>query len=103
MLVHCSKESERREKLRRVAGGRLDFRKLLDTPEGTGVSSRWIVLFGSPTSILSGQGPTLRVGLVQSCLVQMAARDLGESVKLLCLGFYSCKGFPKVCKYRSTA
>jgi hypothetical protein len=36
-------------------------------------------------------------------LVPTAARDLGESVELLCLGFYSCKGFPKVCKYRGTA
>ena len=43
MLVYCSKESERREELRRVGGGGLDFRKLLDTPEGAGVSSRWIV------------------------------------------------------------
>ena len=46
VLVHCSKESERREELRRVGGGTLDFRKLLDTPEGTGVSSRWIVRSG---------------------------------------------------------
>jgi hypothetical protein len=46
VLVHCSKESERREELRRVGGGTLDFRKLLDTPEGTGVSSRWIIRSG---------------------------------------------------------
>ena len=33
VLIHCPKESERREELRRVGGGSLDFRKLLDTPE----------------------------------------------------------------------
>jgi hypothetical protein len=40
------KESERREELRRVYGGRLDFTKLLDTSQGTGVSNRWIVRSG---------------------------------------------------------
>jgi hypothetical protein len=45
MLVHCLKESERREELRGVSGN-LDFRKLLDTPEGAGVTSRWIVRSG---------------------------------------------------------
>ncbi len=43
VLIHCSKEAERREELRGVGRGRLDFRKLLDTPAGAGVASRWIV------------------------------------------------------------
>lgn len=43
MLIHCSKEAERREELRGVGRGRLDFRKLLDTPAGARVASRWIV------------------------------------------------------------
>jgi len=43
ILIHCPKESEHREELRKVGGGRLDLRKLLDTPEGAKVTSRWIV------------------------------------------------------------
>jgi len=46
LLVHYPKQSEYREKLRKVSRGRLDFRKLLDTPEGAGVTSHWIVHSG---------------------------------------------------------
>ena len=37
MLVHCSKELIQREELRGVGRGRLDFRQLLDAPEGVGI------------------------------------------------------------------
>jgi hypothetical protein len=43
VLVHCLKKSEHRRELRRVGGGSLEFKKLLDTPERAGVTSRWIV------------------------------------------------------------
>jgi len=46
ILIHCKKEQIQRKELRRVSGGRLDFRKLLDTLEGAGVTSRWIVRSG---------------------------------------------------------
>ena len=46
ILIHCPKESEHREELRKIGGGRLDLRKLLDTPEGARVTSRWIVRSG---------------------------------------------------------
>ena len=46
ILIHCEKEQAQREELRRVGGGDLDFKKLLDTPEGAGVTSRWIVRSG---------------------------------------------------------
>jgi hypothetical protein len=46
VLIHCTQESERREELRRVGGGSLDFRRLLDTPEGAGVANRWVVRSG---------------------------------------------------------
>ena len=46
ILIHCKKERVRREELRRPNGGGLDFKKLLDTPEGAGVTSRWIVRSG---------------------------------------------------------
>jgi len=40
LLIHCQKEEIRREELKRIGGGRLDLKKLLDTPEGAGVASR---------------------------------------------------------------
>jgi len=40
LLVHCPKQSEYKGELRKVSRGRLDFRKLLDTPEEAGVTSR---------------------------------------------------------------
>jgi hypothetical protein len=46
MLIHCEKEQAQREELRRIGEGGLDFKKLLDTPEGAGVTSRWIVRSG---------------------------------------------------------
>ena len=46
MLVHCLRESGRREDLRRACGGRVDYKQLLDTPEGARVASRWVVRSG---------------------------------------------------------
>jgi hypothetical protein len=46
ILIHCEKERIQREELRRAGKGGLDFKKLLDTPEGAGVTSRWIVRSG---------------------------------------------------------
>jgi hypothetical protein len=46
LLIHCQKEELQREELRRVSGGRLDLRRLLDTPEGAGVASRWVLRSG---------------------------------------------------------
>jgi len=46
ILVHCQKEVARREELREVGSGRLDLRKLLDTPEGARVASRWVLRSG---------------------------------------------------------
>ena len=46
MLIHCQKEETQREELKIVGGGRLDLRKLLDTPEGAGVASRWVLRSG---------------------------------------------------------
>ncbi len=40
ILIHCKKEQVQREELRRANGGGLDFKKLLDTLEGAGVTSR---------------------------------------------------------------
>ena len=46
LLVYYPKQSEYRGELRRVSRDRLDFRKLLDTPEEAGVTSHWIVYSG---------------------------------------------------------
>jgi hypothetical protein len=46
VLIYCAKEFQRKEELRSTRGGSLDFRKLLDTPDGAGVASRWIVRSG---------------------------------------------------------
>jgi hypothetical protein len=46
MLIHRKKEQTQREELRRAGGGGLDFKKLLDTLEGAGVTSRWIIRSG---------------------------------------------------------
>jgi hypothetical protein len=46
VLIHCQKERGRREELKERCGGRLDLRKLLDTPEGAKVASRWILRSG---------------------------------------------------------
>ena len=40
LLIHCPKQSEYRGELRKVNRDCLDFRKLLDTPEEAGVTSR---------------------------------------------------------------
>ena len=42
VIVHCPREAERREELQ-GASRRLDLRRLLDTPEGVGVASWWII------------------------------------------------------------
>ncbi len=46
VLIHCEKEIEQRGELRKAGGGRLDLRKLLDTPEGARVAGRWVVRSG---------------------------------------------------------
>ena len=46
MLIHCNKEIVQREELKRASGGRLNLRKLLDTPEGARVTSRWVLRSG---------------------------------------------------------
>jgi hypothetical protein len=46
MLIHCNREDVQREELKRASGGRLDLRKLLDTPEGARVTSRWVLHSG---------------------------------------------------------
>jgi hypothetical protein len=46
MLVHCQKESTRRDELRTVCRGRIDFRRLLDTPEGARVVGQWVLRSG---------------------------------------------------------
>ncbi len=40
MLIHCEKEQAQRDELRRIGGGGLDFKKLLDTLDKAGVTSR---------------------------------------------------------------
>ena len=46
ILIYCKKEQVQREELRRVSGGCLDFKKLLNTLEKAGVTSHWIVYLG---------------------------------------------------------
>ena len=46
ILVHCPREVGRMIELRAVYRGRLDFRRLLDTPTGARVANRWIVQSG---------------------------------------------------------
>ena len=46
ILIHCNREDVQREELKRASGGRLDLRKLLDTLEGAGVASRWVLRSG---------------------------------------------------------
>jgi len=46
ILIHYKKEQVQREELRRVNKDGLDFKKLLNTPERVGITSRWIVYLG---------------------------------------------------------
>ena len=46
ILIYCKKEIARKEELRRVSRGRLNIKRLLDTPKGAGVTSRWILYSG---------------------------------------------------------
>jgi hypothetical protein len=46
VLIHCQREAARRGELREVDRGRLDLRKLLDTPKGARVASRWVLRSG---------------------------------------------------------
>jgi hypothetical protein len=51
LLIHCQKEEiqAHREELKKAGGGRLDLRKLLDTPDGAGAASRWVLRLGRLT------------------------------------------------------
>jgi hypothetical protein len=46
VLLHCPHESERREALKESQGGSLDFNRLLDTPRGAPVVSKWMIRSG---------------------------------------------------------
>jgi hypothetical protein len=46
VLLHCPHEAERRKALKESQKGGLDFNKLLDTPEGTPVASKWMIRSG---------------------------------------------------------
>jgi len=46
MLIYCNKENIQREELKRASKDRLNLRKLLDTPEGARVTSRWVLNLG---------------------------------------------------------
>jgi hypothetical protein len=43
LLIHCQKEEIQRKELKGASGGRLDLKRLLDTPEGAGLASRWVL------------------------------------------------------------
>ena len=57
----------------------------------------------APMSILSGQGAAIGVSLSTEAIGLISGARLAEKLELLCLGFYTFKGFPKVCNYRGTA
>jgi hypothetical protein len=46
ILLHCPHEAERRTVLREAQGGQLDFIRLLDTPRGALVTSKWTIRSG---------------------------------------------------------
>jgi hypothetical protein len=46
VLLHCPHELERREALKESQGGSLDFNRLLDTPRGAPVVSKWMIRSG---------------------------------------------------------
>ena len=46
VLLHCPQESERREALKESQGGSLDLNRLLDTPKGAPVASKWMIRSG---------------------------------------------------------
>src|SRR5271167_3057945 len=43
ILLHCPQEEERRIVLREALGGHLDLSRLLDTPRGAPVASKWMI------------------------------------------------------------
>ena len=46
VLIHCPHEAERRIVLREALGGHLDLSRLLDTPRGAPVASKWMIRSG---------------------------------------------------------
>jgi hypothetical protein len=46
VLLHCPHESERRKALKESQGGSLDLNRLLDTPTGAPVVSKWMIRSG---------------------------------------------------------
>jgi hypothetical protein len=46
VLLHCPQEAERRAILREAPGGHLDLSRLLDTPRGAPVASKWMIRSG---------------------------------------------------------
>jgi hypothetical protein len=46
VLLHCLYKSERREALKESQGGSLDLNRLLDTPTGAPVASKWMIWSG---------------------------------------------------------
>jgi hypothetical protein len=46
VLLDCPHEDERRTVLREAQGGQLDFARLLDTPKGAPLASKWMIRSG---------------------------------------------------------
>jgi hypothetical protein len=46
VLLHCPHEGERRTVLKEAQGGHLDFARLLDTPKGAPLASKWMIRSG---------------------------------------------------------
>ena len=46
ILLYCPHEAERHTILREALGGHLDLKRLLDTPRGAPVSSKWMIRLG---------------------------------------------------------
>ena len=46
VLLHCPHESECRKALKESQGGSLDFNRLLDTPRGAPIFSKWMIRSG---------------------------------------------------------
>jgi hypothetical protein len=46
ILLHCPHETERRTALREALGSQLDLSRLLDTPRGAPVASKWMIRSG---------------------------------------------------------